>query len=299
MSMKNDLLGLILEGGNAIKIASRINQENVDATVNAIYSKLLPKLKVDKKDTTLLGSTGKKRAGDSSGDIDLAIQISTMLEKTGKKTLNDLYDFIYKQAISLGKEVKDMRQMGLISIAWDIENADGNQEGEVVQLDIMLVDNLEYAGWAYYSPHYQESELKGLYRNEIIYAIARYMDYKVLEKAMDKEGMEHDAVWERNFFDLGKGLLRGMQSRKGKRGLVKNAKTLEKTLVSNNPQEVVTMLFGPKYKPNDILTFEQALEAILSPKFVYNKQLKKILKMTADGILKKGYPIPDSLERVL
>ena len=64
---------LVVEGGNALDGVVRINQENVQATLSDIYSKLFPALKLDDTNTAILGSTGKRLPGGSSGDIDIGI----------------------------------------------------------------------------------------------------------------------------------------------------------------------------------------------------------------------------------
>ena len=290
----------IVEGGNAVKGVTRINQENVAGTMNNIYKEILPKLKLTQKQTASLGSTGKKKAGGSSGDVDLALDLGAIVKSDkAVNTLDDVFDKIVNVAKSSGHDFRDMRSMGLVSISFPIKNDDGKQEGETVQLDLMPTENLDYSSWAYYSPAEWESQWKGLYRNELLYAIARFMDYKTAEKAMDKEGKEVDASWERNFFDLSKGLLRGKQSRMGKKGLVKSSKTLEKWLLTMEKEEIVTMLFGPKYKSTMILTWEDAFKAVTDPRFVYKKSIKNILQMTKDGIIKKGYTVPPELDAIV
>jgi hypothetical protein len=289
----------ISEGGNAIKSSSRINQENVASTVKSIQEKLLPKFKLKTTDTSMLGSTGKKLPGGSSGDIDLALSIQSLMKNNNLETTKDIFDFIAKESASLSHEIKDMRQMGLISIAWPIANDDGKQDGLFVQLDLMVVDSIDWATWAYYSPAEWESPWKGLYRNEILYAIAKFMDYKVLKTAMNKEGVEVDAEWERNFFDLGKGLLKGAQSAMGKTGITKTVKTLDKVLVDNNPDDTVKMMFGPNFTAHTNLTWEDTFKNIMSPDFVYKNKLKEILKMTKDGIISKGYPVPEELDKLV
>ena len=67
------IIRLLNEGGNAVEGVSRINQENVAKTLKSFYSKVLPVLRITKNDTAVLGSTGKKLPGGSSGDIDIAV----------------------------------------------------------------------------------------------------------------------------------------------------------------------------------------------------------------------------------
>jgi len=287
---------VLQEGGLAVKSSSRINQDNVADTLADIYKNLLPKLGIKKEDTANLGSTGKKKSGDSSGDIDLAVRIGAFL-KGNIKTSQDIEKHITKIAGSYTTDFKPMWGMGLLSMAWPIANTDGQQEGKVVQLDIMLVDSLEFASWSYYSPAWNESEWKGLYANEIRYAIAKLMNYKTIERALDKEGIETDAEWERNFFILGKGIFKGTQSRKGKKGLTKGIKTIEKSLLTNNPTQATIMMYGPKFNPNDVLTFEQNFKIVAKDKnFIHKKIRDSILKMASKGILNKGVPLPDVLK---
>ena len=295
-----ELADLLLEGGNAIKSSSRINQTNVNATLDTIYKKLLPKLKLDKKYTASLGSTGKKKIGDSSGDIDLAIDAGALLKVNKINTPDDVYDFIIKAASSLTKEVADLRSIGLISIAWPIENIDGLQKNEFVQLDLMLVNSIEFAEWAYFSPKWDESPWKGGVRNELFFAIAKYVDYKALKKQAKESGEIVDTEWERNFYDLGKGLLKGIQTNIGKKGNpTKSVKTLDKWLLSNNPEEITKIFFGDAFSPSDVLTFENTYRAILSPNFVNKANRDKILKFAAQGMSKKPFPCPPEMKQYL
>jgi len=72
------------EGGNVVTNVTRINQENVEATLKEIYKKAVPALGISKKNTGLLGSTGKKNLGSSSGDIDLSVDLSPVVKKDKK-----------------------------------------------------------------------------------------------------------------------------------------------------------------------------------------------------------------------
>jgi len=296
------------EGGNAVKNVVRIKKEYVKPIFNRFYQLILKPLGLKKSETTFLGSTGKKK---DSGDMDVAIDYTAIFKRSKTiKTIDDLYDKIIQILKQNHIDYKDMRQMGLISLAFPIYDENGknyyidyDKRGENkivarVQIDIMPTDNLEYVSWSYYSPTEEESKWKGLYRNEILYAIAKYMDFKVLKKAFDKEGKEIPTEWERYFFDLSKGLLKGRQTRIGKKGnIIKSIKTIEKKVIEKNPDMITQMLFGPNVRANDVLTWEDAWELIHRPDFPYKNKLKDILKMTADGILKKGYPLPDELAK--
>jgi len=280
-------------GGNAIKISTRIQQENVESTLQSIYKNLLPVINIDINDIVILGSTGKKYKSSSSGDIDLAINKNSVLYKNNIIE-KDLFNFLYNKLISISFEIKDMRQMNIISIAWPISNYNGNQPNQYVQLDLMIVDSIEWAKWAFYSPAEWESPYKGLFRNEIMYSVAKYMNYKVIE-IIDNINV----TWERSFFDLNKGLLRGTQTILGKRGITKTIKTNEKILISNDPDEVVKMMFGDNCKKEELLTWEETFAKIISPDFIHRDKILEILLMTKTGIINKGQTVPKELNDYL
>jgi hypothetical protein len=289
----------LMEGGNAIKTSSRINQLNVAATLKSIYKDLLPKLGLKKSDTVLLGSTGKKNPDKngspegSSGDIDLGISLKTLMKVNGLKDKDAVYEFLVK----VGKEYKDVKPfpgLEVVSIAYPIVNEDGEQSEKIAQLDLMPVDNLEYCAWSYYSPAWNESKYKALYPKEVYYACARYADMRIKELG-DLDGKQVPAVWDRLFFDLGKGLMTGTQSIKGKKKLIKGAKTSDKKVISTDPSEIVQKFFGPTFKPNSVRTWEQVWEAIHSDDFVLKDHLEEILKMVKRGIVRKGCEVPPEL----
>ena len=287
------------EGGAAIKSSERINQENVAATLEKIYKEVLPALGVKKADTRSLGSTGKRLPGGSSGDVDLAISSASLLKASKGLTKADIFDYLMSKAKGLGYETKDLRSLGLISIGFPIENADGKQPDAIVQLDLMNTPNLEWAEFAFFSPHEKDSVWKGTHRNELFQAVVKYANYKTLKKAYDKQGVEVDAEWERDLLNLDVGVMKAIQSRIGKKGLTKNHKTISKEFKLDNPADVVKMYFGPSYKPKDIMAFDDMIKVVLSPKFIYKQHLDKILTYAAKGIVSKKLPLPKELEKYI
>jgi hypothetical protein len=171
-------------------------------------------------------------------------------------------------------------------------------EGEFVQVDLMPTDNLDYSKWSYYSPAEWESQWKGLYRNELIYATAKYADLKVLKTAMTKDGVEMPGEYERYQFDLAKGLRKVIQSNIGKKGyIVKTKKTIDSKIISKDPKKIAEILFGPGHPPSELLRFEDVLKVIMDDNFIYKKNRDDILQMATDGIIYKGYPVPKELEK--
>ena len=191
-----------------------------------------------------------------------------------------------------------LKVIAIVSIAYPIVNVDGNQPNMIVQLDFMVVESVRYASWSYFSPSHLQSQLKGLYRNELNHAVAKYAGFNVSKQHPDTL---QPIEWDRMWFDLKDGLHKGKQTlispKTGK--VVKTPSVVDKQHVSNDPDEIVRVMYGHKYKAEDILTFEQAFKVIMSTDFPHRKYRKEILQMTADGIKAKGYPVPEALAKEL
>lgn len=288
---------LLSEGGNAVPGVVGIYQENSIATVNDIIKNYAPLLKITKEDMAILGSTGKKAPNALSGDIDIAISAPALLKNNKLNSFNEIIDFIVAAAKKLGHAYRDMRNIGIVSIGYPIVNIDGKQPNMFVQLDFMVVESVKYASWSYFSPSYLQSQLKGLYRNEVNIAVAKYAGFNVSKIHVDNTPIEWDRMW----FDLKSGLLKGGQTlvspKTGK--IVKSPTVTSKEHVTDDPDTIVKTLYGDKYTANDILTFEQAFAAVMSPAFPHKKHRKDILEMIARGIKDKGYPVPDDLAKAL
>ena len=286
------------EGGFAVAGVSRINQENVAATLEVIYRDLLPKLKLKKKDIALLGSTGKKAAGQSSGDIDMALSAVELLKQHKVDTYDEMMSYVVDAVKRGGYAFKDMRSIGIISIAYPIENTDGLQPDAKVQLDFMVVQDVRYASWIFYSPHYLDSELKGLYRNLLNFSIAKNANLSVSKIDPEtKTPIEWSRYWINNQDGLKFGTQTNISIKTGK--IVKAIRTLDNKTISNNPDEIVAFLYGKKYKANDLLTFEACLKAVLDNGFPYKDKLQVILKTTAEALQREGYPIPEILAKAM
>ena len=273
---------LLGEGGNAVDNVSKIDQENVAATMSKIYKELLPALGLKKDDTALLGSTGKKNPGGQSGDIDMAIDGSAIIKSGKVKDPKQLLSFIASVAKKHSESVNELKGIGIVSLAFPIVDTDGKQEGENVQLDLMLSDNLNWSKWIYYSPAEWESEYKGLYRNSFLSAISH---------VAGREG--DDVNWNRKLLHFASGLYDVTFSRTGKRGLLKNGKEVSRKFISKDPQGVIDVLLGPKFDAADILTVADIWDAINSNNFLWKKHKKEIVKRFAQDVSSKGYPMPD------
>lgn len=283
------------EGGNAINGVSRIHQENVSATMDMVYKKLLPLLGITKKNTALLGSTGKKLPGGSSGDVDLAIDKPIIMKINNLKTSEELYNFLISAAQRLEVEYNYLKGLGIVSLGWPIENVDGKQEGEFVQLDLMPSDNLKMTAWGMASPHQSVEQYKGAVRGELLYWIANEIDYKALkQQANELTGEIEDLEFERTIFNGMKGLYRIKQSflspKTGKRKA--NKWTIGRELIETNPVAIAKLFFGKDVNPDDLISAKQIWDAMMSPEFPYPKARKRIVQNTIKSLTKSGIDYP-------
>ncbi len=291
----------IKEGGNAVAGASRINQDNVPATLKTIFKKVISTFKIKDKDVGLLGSTNKKKSGESSGDIDIAIDANAILRANNLHNASEVFDFIDKKVRKISKLVKGSPGFGVISIEWPIENTDNKQKGERVQLDLMIVDNLDLAKFTFWSPTSEQSKWKGIYRNMMLSAIASHMDFDVIEKGFDADGKEIPVKFRRNFLDNKRGLMRGLQTRLGKSGkLFANGRkqTLETEVLAGTPDSMILALLGPDFTVNDAVSFESLFKILDHPKFLYKKNKNAIIKTFINTLGKvPGLVLPSEMEK--
>lgn len=276
----------LLEGGNAVKGVTRIKKECVKPTVDFIYNQFLSKLGISKKDFALLGSAGKK---ETSGDLDIAIFYPPIVSKHKLEHLSDVYQFLLDKAKKIFPEVKFMKGIGLISVKCPIQCKE--QENEFVQVDFMLTDDLNFTTWMYFGPAPTESKYKGLYRNILLFAIAKEVSYKI-KKEKDNIPIEY----ERWILSLDKGLKKTTYSRQGRTKLLKTAKKISEEIITKNPDEIVKLLLGDDFKATDIMTFESLWKAIHSSKFKYKDKLNSIIKTFKEFCISDGFTLPEEVK---
>lgn len=248
------------EGGKALssKNVTRIAKEDIPATIKYV-SKISG---VPIKDLYPIGSVGKT---DTSGDIDLAVDITNhhpqhvherMLKALGGDDFGK-----YNDGIKTGNYAVPIQ----------------GQKDKLVQVDLMYVKNPKWAQFAYFSAG-DRSKYKGAVRNILMSSVAATLD----EKGKDVFHYDGDDLIVRvgRGIDMNLGLKRLFQMRSKKKtgeGYVKTHQRVTpeeiraaypdlefegSNLIIDDPQEVVTVLFGPDIKPSHVDTAEELLELI-------------------------------------
>lgn len=265
---------LFQEGGNRFDYVVRINQKNAKPTMDEIRGKLKKFFGLKDDEIIFTGSTGKKLDSGSSGDVDCAISKSALKEKFDMETPEEWFDLCRDFAKDAEIDIDELPEYGFegIAFAYPIVNADGKQDGEFVQLDLIPDDNLKFRDWSQYAPAEKEGEdyVKGLVRNQIISAAAKVSGYKVLDKGKvnKKDGEENPTKWERYSYShqIG-GLYKKtferplMKGKRGEEGIHKGSEDkVGMELVTNDPDEICEILFG--VDSQNMLTWEDAWKAV-------------------------------------
>ena len=140
---------LMKEGGKRIPGAVRLNQRNAKSTMDSAKQKVLNFFGLSEDEVSFLGSTGKKLDSGSSGDIDIAISKKALEQKHGITDVSEWFDLADEFGRKYELEVKNFPRWEWqgTSVGYPISNDDGEQEGQVVQLDLIPVDNLKFQAW--------------------------------------------------------------------------------------------------------------------------------------------------------
>jgi len=287
------------EGGKAVDNVMPINAEDTLPTLKDIDSKILTRfLKLSGKDWAALGSTGKKLPGQSSGDIDIAIDVNKIasnfkipIEEVGQK----IYDTLESAYPKMDKNY--MKGLGIISIAYPIKGSGGN-----VQVDLMLQDDIDFAKWMFHSPDFtkNESQWKGLYRTELLKAIGNAVTVPELTTYWDDEfdGKYKGEIKKlgRIMLDPNKGYKKQVKSFVGKTGKPVTTGTSEwEEFVSKDPEMITKSLLGVDATLKDTNSFETVWKVIKSKDFPWKQHIPEIVEYFVDVLTRKGLPLPKEL----
>jgi hypothetical protein len=286
----------VFEGGNSIEESRPMTQTETLETYDYIKKRVFPLLGLDgdEVDAAPIGSFGKKLADKESSDIDVAVSVDKIAGANGI-SIEDALNWIDQKLSSAGFLTKVAKGFQQISIGVPISGKKGNGIGQV---DLMLSTDLNWSRFMYYSPDFTvaESRYKGLYRNVLLMSIFSEGTKKTI-KTTDSGEMEE---YEHFVVHLEKGISSVRKTLMGKKGsLVKTATILKEfdRFVTSTPEEVAELAFGPKTKPSDIMTFENAWSLFQSKNFLYSDRRKEILDRFKTYILGAKVPAPEEVTK--
>lgn len=244
MLLKHALARLLTEGGHAFEDVGPISLED--------FKRVWPNIKKDLTELGLtnvvfVGSTGKKPV---MGDIDLAAEFSG--------TRDELFATASEQ---FGHDNVTKVGANIVSVKYPITQ----QNDSFVQVDVML-GNTKYMSWSRHGTstipgHADFSPVKGVVRNVLLNVVNRFASMKLFP------GKTTEFDRTRYSVDFDRGLFKVVQTKRNKtpgKPPLKDWRTVERGLVSDDPDQIVEAMFGKGYKANDIKSFENTVEAIRS-----------------------------------
>lgn len=253
---QNNMTGSIIsEGGNMFPgVTSRIRQEDVEATIDDLDSRLFRPLGLKRGvDWKPVGSTGKKAAGETSGDLDIAISSEKAFEVLKAKDINDALKKM-EQLVSktITSNVKSSAGFKEVSFAFPVtSDIDGDKK---VQVDIMW-GNLDWAEFAYHSP---SSEMKSKYKGEV-FALLRATIISYLNPPTIIEGnAENPITYKKIVFTQASGLdevTYTFRSQTDENKILKTKRIVSRKQISNDPAYVKSMILRRGYTQADAPIF--------------------------------------------
>lgn len=239
---------LINEGGNAVEC------ERIPAEIAMkLYKDIETLIKTNYRgvDTRVLGSVGKKKAGDTNGDIDIAINM---------KTREEVLDMVQ----TLFPDCEYALMPGIVSIGYKYEYKGRPMIGQV---DFMVQDDLDWAEFFYSSPNYinDESQFKASVRNHFLSIVVSCVP---TEEEPTMDGDNFVTKWKHTL--SANGLSKQFLDYRGKKGLLKNPKKIKELekFITKNKDVLAEFLFK---KPNlkDFNSIESLWRAVHSTNFKY------------------------------
>ncbi len=255
----------INEGGNAVDaspipafLAPKI-YEQVEKVVTAKNKnvKMAP-----------VGSLGKKMDEDTTGDIDIAIQLGSFDE------LIELVNNCFEEY-----ETMPIKMSNIVSVSYPY-NIDGYNDK--AQIDFMLVKNLDWAKFRYHSPNFKlkESKYKGGVRNIFLSDIVSCIPVKDAKDEYFEDNVTVKRHWKYTFNT--EGVFLQLVDFCGKNGKpVKAGKKLKEfeQLIANDPENVVKFIFGDAGEISDANSAESLWKAIHDPKkFKWGKDVVETIE---------------------
>ena len=278
---------IILEGGTAVN-GRRILQREVPTIIDKVDEILSGLGLVRGEDWDMVGSAGKKKAEDTSGDVDICIKKDRMKEVLGSGDgKNDVFNDLGKYLEELGYD-RYAVQTGFSQVSFGMPI---NDVEDIIQVDFMLVRNLEWSKFTQASPDYtkDESKYKGHVRNVLMMCIVKYCFKRTTKRVTLDDDSVVDGETENFVIRLTDGLYKTRKNWFGKKGdsMVKTANLMHEydELITDTPQGLIDLLFNDG-SIEDFLSFETLYDAFMSDRFKFPENRERILVgyvMSLDG----------------
>ena len=288
-----------IEGGNAIASSEPIRGDVAGEVARQIIDVLKKGLGIECRP---LGSTGKKRADQTSGDIDIAVPMSwddkNKLVLFIRQTYGKLEDFCNNafKIYSIGFPYTD------------------NIEHKIVQVDFMFGQNLDYSSFIHHSPDYtkNESEFKGAIRTELLRILANLVPVNEKEypstyyDETDFGGLYkgEKETWWRYSIDDELGLIITHRTNRGKRKpLARSTRFPEDTkVITSDINEILKIVLGPGATEQDCNSFESMVDFLFSGKYRYAspEQMENIMaKFMKNKAVNKDPEVKEKIRQIL
>lgn len=221
-------------------------QPITEEELNAIFNQISVRLSELGFKFCTLGSFNKKKEGELYNDLDIAIEAPF-----------DIGVSIVKQVCLDNEDTtkfgKANEKFNTVTIGYKI-----NDEYNA-QVDFMFCDNIEFAAFAFHSPNFKldESKYKGMYASILLQSIIRNIP-------IHKTYFEDGTLKEWSYYSLSQkdGLHKKTKTFLGVKGnKIKNPKILENEFISNDPKEILNIIFGEEIFET-VWCFEKLLDYI-------------------------------------
>lgn len=243
------------EGGNAIKSSSPVRGDKALPIAEKVIGIL--KGKYPETEFAPIGSVGKKNSEQTSGDIDIAVELDFSESENVTEVLKAKYPDM---------EIKSMKGLRILSVGFPYKR-------QVVQVDLMFFPDIELAKFFYHSPDFtkNESEFKGSVRNMLMTSILKNIPVQGYRNTTFNNGHVKDIY--KYSFSPEKGLVILHQSFEGKDGQERKTKQTIKddtVEVSKNVEEIVKFMMGEDANLSTVSSFESMVDWMRTDKFPYS-----------------------------
>ncbi len=272
-------------GGKALKTVGRIHKEEMETTYEVLREHIYQALGLVIGEYVPCGSFLVR---ESCGDIDIAFDVNVAMRRLGldkegiTKRLNDLYVTLPEYNYSKGLDIH--------SIPFPIFDKDGKRTDRYVQVDLMPVENVGMAEWGMMTDG--DTPWKSATRNGLIRAISKYKDTVV---HTNEDGTV--LYFDRLYFDQRHGLFRMTRSYEGKNGRInKTVKTIEKKLVTNDPEEILYILLDVIDVRHSFRNVMDVWSLISDPEHPLFDRIDFIVKEYIDEMEREGFDYPSEIK---